>query len=314
VVLGHPAIVRRAVALRKLDLELVEVGDPEEAEQDCERIFCLPCGPEDACDVPPASLDARGGQAAYEAIVAATQLALAGRVDGLVTGPLNKAALHAAGHHFPGHTELLASLCDVADVAMMLHIGPGESVRMDAGLGVAHATLHTALRNVFAELTSERVFTTAGLAHDVMGRLLRAVAAERPPRIGVFSLNPHVGEQGLFGDEEQRIIRPAVERGQAAGLALEGPLSSDTLVPRALAGEFDALVAMYHDQGHIPLKLLDMHRAVNITLGLPIIRTSVAHGTAFDLAWQGRADVRGMVAAIRTAAQLAESPSLKPSS
>jgi 4-hydroxythreonine-4-phosphate dehydrogenase len=256
--------------------------------------------------VPAATIDARGGQAAYETVVRAAELARSGTIDALVTGPLNKAALHAAGHDYPGHTELLAHLCGVSDVAMMLYLAPGGQVRSRVGLGVAHVTLHTAMRRVFDLLTCDRILATARLAHHATRRLLLAAGNDDLPRIGVFALNPHAGEQGLFGDEEQRIIRPAVDIGRSEGLLLEGPLSSDTLVPQAIDGQYDALLAMYHDQGHIALKLLDRRRAVNITLGLPIIRTSVAHGTAFDLAWQGRADDAGMIEAIDTAAKLCE--------
>jgi 4-hydroxythreonine-4-phosphate dehydrogenase len=236
----------------------------------------------------------------------ACQLAQSQRVDGLVTAPLNKAALAAAGHAYPGHTELLADLCGVDDVAMMLYLGPNERVRGPAGLGVAHATLHVALRDVPTLLTPARIVRTARLAHVVTRSLLAAIPSTARPRIGLCALNPHAGEQGLFGDEEIRIIRPAVEQGIAAGMNLEGPYPADTLLPRAAAGQFDALVAMYHDQGHIALKLLGMYQAVNITLGLPVVRTSVAHGTAHDVAWQGRAQCGSMLEAIRVAAQLAE--------
>jgi 4-hydroxythreonine-4-phosphate dehydrogenase len=237
-------------------------------------------------------------------VTTACQLAQAGQVDGLVTAPLHKAALAAAGHPYPGHTELLAELCGVDDVAMMLYLGPGDLVRGPAGLGVAHATLHCALRDVFAQLTPARIVQTAQLAHVVLHAIGSGSDASRLPRVGVCALNPHAGEDALFGDEEVRIIRPAVECGRRAGLDLHGPFPADTLLARAAAGEFDALVAMYHDQGHIALKLLGMHRAVNITLGLPVVRTSVAHGTAHDLAWTGQARCDSMLAAMNVAGQL----------
>jgi 4-hydroxythreonine-4-phosphate dehydrogenase len=160
------------------------------------------------------------------------------------------------------------------------------------------------MRDVFDRITIHNILSRAKLAHGFVKSLLADRKANDAPRIGIASINPHAGEQGLFGDEERRTIRPAVEQGLAEGLLLDGPLPCDTLMMRAAAGEFDAVVAMYHDQGHIALKLLGMHRAVNITLGLPIVRTSVAHGTAFDLAWQGRAQTTGMVEAIRVAAML----------
>jgi 4-hydroxythreonine-4-phosphate dehydrogenase len=194
----------------------------------------------------------------------------------------------------------------VKEVAMMLYLGPNDRVRGPAGLGVAHTTLHLAMRDVFALLTPARIVRTARLAHVVTQSLLAAAASATMPRIGVCALNPHAGENSLFGDEEERIIRPAVERGIAEGMHLEGPFPADTLLARGAAGEFDAIVAMYHDQGHIALKLLGMHQAVNITLGLPVIRTSVAHGTAHDLAGQGRARCESMIEAIRVATQLVD--------
>jgi 4-hydroxythreonine-4-phosphate dehydrogenase len=238
-------------------------------------------------------------------------LALAGRIDGLVTAPLHKGALWQTGHHYPGHTELLAERCGVQDFAMMLYLGPDDVIRSPGGLGVAHVTLHTSLRKALDEINTEAIIAKIRLADRVM-RDIRAIydsgataGLSSNARVGVCALNPHAGEQGLFGDEEQTLIRPAVERARAAGISVRGPIAADTLMVRARDGEFDAVVAMYHDQGHIALKLLGMHRAVNITLGLPIVRTSVAHGTAFDLAWQGRAETSSMVEAIRVAAALA---------
>ena len=304
VTIGHPEILRRAIALLGSAARIVEVTEPAAVESSAEIIPCLRCGSDDAASVTPARIDPRGGQAAYDALVAAAELARAGAVDAITTGPLNKAALWAAGHQYPGHTELLAELCGVQDFAMMLYLAPGRPVMGRVGLGVAHVTLHMALRDVFANLTPERIFATTQLAHRVSAALLTHGGISDQPRIGVCALNPHAGEQGLFGDEEERIIRVAVDRARTAGVHVEGPLPTDTLMVRAAAGQFDAVVAMYHDQGHIALKLLGMHRAVNITLGLPIIRTSVAHGTAFDLAWQGKAETSGMVEAVRVAAQL----------
>jgi 4-hydroxythreonine-4-phosphate dehydrogenase len=329
-VVGHPEIIRRAVRLLSSPARVVEIASPEQADPSAEVIPCLPCGSDDALAAPVGAIDARGGQAAYEAVMQAADLALAGRVAGMVTAPLNKAALWAAGHKYPGHTELLAERCGVRDFAMMLYLasprgtgawhglstdaagwhalstdakGVGHEASQEdaaAGLGVVHVTLHMALRDVFAGLTTEAVLAKCRLADSVMRRV-----KGRPPRIGVSALNPHAGEQGLFGDEENRIIAPAVEQARAAGLDVTGPLPADTLMVKAREGVFDAVVAMYHDQGHIALKLLGMHRAVNVTLGLPIVRTSAAHGTAYDIAWQGRADCGGMVEALRVAAKLA---------
>jgi len=299
---GRPEILHRAVDLWKTGAEVVPVHAPDEAEATLLRIPCLIAGPPEAADVPPGTMDARAGQAAFDAVVAAAQLALAGRVDAVTTAPLHKEALHKAGHLYPGHTELLAELCGVTDFAMMLYLGPGDTVRSPAGLAVVHVTLHTAMRNVFAELSEDAVLAKARLAHRFMARLKGS-----RPRIGVCALNPHGGEGGLFGDEERRIIRPAVEQGLREGLDLDGPLPVDTLMVRARDGEFDAVVAIYHDQGHIALKLLGMHRAVNVTLGLPIVRTSVAHGTAFDIAWQAKARISSTIEALRVASRLAGS-------
>jgi 4-hydroxythreonine-4-phosphate dehydrogenase len=298
-VVGHPEILRRACALVAPGLQVCEISAPEEAAPTIEAIPCLnACRPE-AADVPPGAIDARGGQAAYDALVAATRLALAGRVDAITTAPLSKAALWQAGHHYPGHTELLAELCGVDDFAMMLYLAHDEQVRAPGGLGVVHVTLHMSLRDALAALTPAAVLAKIRLADAAM-RPLTTVA----PRIGVCAVNPHAGESGLFGSEETMIIEPALAAARAEGIEVEGPYPTDTLMTRARDGEFDAVVAMYHDQGHIALKLLGMHRAVNITLGLPIVRTSVAHGTAFDVAWQGRARTSSMVEAIRVACEL----------
>jgi len=299
-VVGRPEILRRAVALRRVDAEVVEIASPEEAKPSRRVIPCLACGSADVLEVPPGTLDARSGHAAFEAVVTATRLALEGRVDAITTAPLHKEALSRAGHHYPGHTELLAEMCGVTDFAMMLYLGPDDQVRPPAGLAVVHVTLHTALKNVFQEMTQEAILAKTRLADSFMTRLKGS-----RPRIGVCALNPHGGEGGLFGAEERTIIRPAVERAAAEGMTVAGPLPADTLLVQARDGRFDAVVAMYHDQGHIALKLLGMHRAVNVTLGLPIVRTSVAHGTAFDLAWQGTAEIGSMIEAIRVAARLA---------
>ena len=193
---------------------------------------------------------------------------------------------------------------------MMLYLAPAADVAAGAaasrGLGVAHVTLHVALRDVPQLLSTSRIVETARLIHTIMQAFGHAEGRGALPRVGVCAFNPHAGEDGLFGDEEPRLIVPAVAQGRQEGLDLHGPYPADTLLSRAAAGEFDAVVAMYHDQGHIALKLLTMHRAVNITLGLPVIRTSVAHGTAFDRAWQGTAQCESMVAAIQAAAKLVQ--------
>jgi 4-hydroxythreonine-4-phosphate dehydrogenase len=304
---GHPEILRRAVKLLGSRAEVREISSPDAAQPSAAVIPCLTACARSALDVLPGAVDDRGGQAAYDALVAAAQLALAGQVDGLTTAPLHKAALWLAGHRYPGHTELLAELCHVDEFAMMLYLGSGGQIGGSAGLAIVHVTLHMALRDVFDALSPEAILSKARLVDRVMTDLMGS-----RPRIGVCALNPHAGEEGIFGREEQEVIRPAIERGLAAGLDLCGPLPADTLIASARAGRFDAVVAMYHDQGHIAIKLLAMHHAVNVTLGLPIVRTSVAHGTALDLAWQGRAQTTGMIEAVKVASRLAQSKSAEP--
>lgn len=303
-VVGHPEIVRRAVKLlagqTSVPLEVMEISSPAEAAPARHVIPCFNVSGDDVLDIPLATIDRRAGQAAYDCLVAAARMAIADDIDGLVTAPLHKAALWQAGHHYPGHTELLAELCGVDDFAMMLYLGPDETIRSSGGLGVAHVTLHMALRDVFTNLSPSAILAKTILVDKIM-RIMKGTT----PRIGVCALNPHGGEEGLFGDEEKRIIAPAVAATKAAGMDVSGPWPTDTLMVNARNGQFDGIVAMYHDQGHIALKLLGMHRAVNITLGLPIVRTSVAHGTAFDLAWQGQAEKSSMIEAIRVAAKLA---------
>ena len=302
-VIGHPEILQRAGELRGATFKVVPIGSPAEAANLAPGPATLPCitpAGDSPAEVTPGSNDPRTGEAAYQAVVMATKLALAGEIDGMVTAPLSKAALHAAGHHYPGHTELLAELCEVPKFAMMLYLPPGVANNSPAGLGVAHVTLHTAIRLVPDAITMEGVVEKCQLAADMLRRL-----GAPQPRVGVAALNPHGGEEGLFGDEEIRIITPAVEQARKLGIDATGPLPADTLMIAARDGKFDAVVAQYHDQGHIALKLLAMHAAVNVTLGLPIVRTSVAHGTAYDMAWQGKAETTGMLAAIETAAKLA---------
>jgi 4-hydroxythreonine-4-phosphate dehydrogenase len=297
---GNPAVMRRACDLIAPTVQVCEIALPNEAQPGPTVMPCLSACHPSAADASPGVIDARGGQAAYDALMAAGHLAIAGQINAIVTAPLSKAALWQAGHHYPGHTELLAELCGVDDFAMMLYLGPDEQVRGPHGLGVIHVTLHTSLRNAIASLDTAAVLAKIQLADTTMRPLTHGA-----PRIGVCALNPHAGEDGLFGDEESHIIAPAVAAAQELGIAAVGPYPADTLMVRARNGEFDAVVAMYHDQGHIALKLLGMHRAVNVTLGLPIIRTSVAHGTAFDIAWQGVAQTSSMIEAIRVACQLA---------
>ncbi len=302
---GHPVIMERAAKLVGEPLKIREVFSPEEATPSyspIERILdCWNPTGDDVLDVPAGILDARSGKAAYEYLIAATKAALRGTVDAITTAPLNKAALHLAGHHYPGHTEILAQECGIDQFAMMLYLPPETPPTIGGphGLGVAHATLHTSMKSVPGLLTRERVLETV----ELVDRFLKQIGCDTP-RIGVCALNPHAGEEGLFGEEESTIIAPAVRVALSKNITASGPFPADTLMKRAAQGEFDGVAAMYHDQGHIALKLIAFDRVVNVTLGLPIIRTSPSHGTAFDIAWKGQASASGMLAALHTATLL----------
>jgi len=306
VVVGDATILERVLRLIGSTAGVRCVESPatfDQADDAAEAILCWnPLGDEQSASlqaVKLGTLDARAGRAAYEWLVAATRAALEGSVDAIVTAPLNKAALRLAELEYPGHTEILADCCGTPNHAMMLYVPPGEIVRSRHGLGVAHVTLHTSVASVPGLLSVEGIAEKIQLVDD----FLRRIGVERP-RIGVCALNPHAGEGGLFGDEEERIIAPAVTRATRDQITAEGPVPADALIRRAIGGEFDGVVAMYHDQGHIPIKLVARDAAVNITLGLPIIRTSPSHGTAFDIAGQGKASAQGMTEAIRVAVAL----------
>jgi 4-hydroxythreonine-4-phosphate dehydrogenase len=305
VVVGRAAVIQRAVELLGRPFQVVNARGPESATDSSTQIPVYDVEFAGGDNLPAGIIHPSAGRVAHDSVIQATDWALAGDVNGIVTSPLNKESLFAAGIRVPGHTELLAGRCGAKNVAMMLYLAGGTSrITQVGGLGVVHATLHTALRNVFGELSIERIVNRCKLAADFVSSVLRGKGLNRLPRIGVAALNPHAGEGGLFGDEELQIIAPAVARAAELGLPVSGPYPCDTLMHRAAAGEFDVVVAMYHDQGHIALKLLGLHDAVNVTLGLPIVRTSVAHGTAFDLAWQGLAQSNSMAQAICLAAEL----------
>lgn len=308
IVVGHPDVLRRAIRTIGADLDVGPVAGlaADISILDKRTIPCWNPAGEEATLVPAGINDPRAGRAAYEYLAAATKGALAGEIDAITTAPLSKAALHLAGFQYPGHTEILAELCGIRDFAMMLYLpgirslpGRGEQAQPH-NLGVVHATLHTSIRRVPDLLTPELIQEKIGL----IDRFLKKSGCPAP-RIAVCALNPHAGEEGLFGDEEIRTIAPAVKNAAASGISVVGPIPADTLFQRACSGEFDGVVAMYHDQGHIALKLVGRGRAVNVTLGLPIVRTSPSHGTAFDIAWQGTARADGMIEAVRVAAVLA---------
>ena len=240
--------------------------------------------------VTPGRLDARCGAAGVEYVRIATEMCLRGEADAMVTAPLNKEAVTLSGRSFTGHTEYIAELCGATESRMLL-----ASER----LSTVHVTTHVALRHACA-LSTERIARTIELGNDAM----KLLGFERP-RIAVCGLNPHAGEHGLFGDEDARFIAPAVAAARAKGIECSGPHAGDTVFLQAARGAYDLVVAMYHDQGHIPMKLLDFEGTVNISLGIPIIRTSVDHGTAFDIAGKGVADARSMKQAMRMAARMA---------
>lgn len=230
------------------------------------------------------------GKAAFEYLQRATDLALSGKIQAIVTAPLNKESLNKAGYHYSGHTEILAELCGGKEVCMMLIAG---------NLRVAHISGHLSLTEACRAVNKERILTVIKLSFEVIKKL-----GIPEPRIAVAGLNPHAGEMGLFGREEIAEISPAVKEARSQGMNVAGPIPPDTVFYRAKGGEFDLVIAMYHDQGHIPLKLWDFLGGVSITLGLPLIRTSVDHGTAFDRAGRGTASPKSLIAAVGLATQL----------
>ncbi|MDP1796389.1 MAG: 4-hydroxythreonine-4-phosphate dehydrogenase PdxA [Planctomycetaceae bacterium] len=302
-VIGHPAILERTARQLNLSLRVVAVDDPKQQVSD--GIACWNPSDDAVLSVTTGKIQAAAGRAAYEYLVAAARAALVDEIDAICTAPLHKEALRLAGLDYPGHTEILAAECGVDDVAMMLYLPAGNAIRGPSGLGVAHVTLHTSIRSVPDLLSVDRIRETIVLLDGFLKRL------GVKPRIGVCALNPHAGEHGLFGNEEAEFIEPAVQVCRRRGLKVDGPIPADALLRRAVAGEFDGVVAMYHDQGHIALKLIGFDMAVNVTLGLPIVRTSPSHGTAFDIAGQGRASADGFIAAAKVACQLALSRNVK---
>jgi 4-hydroxythreonine-4-phosphate dehydrogenase len=274
---------------------------PETRDGDEWPNLCFMQADEEGGPIQPGVLSAAGGRLAFKAVEKAVSLAQAGRIGGIVTAPLNKEALNKAGYHFAGHTELLAELTGVRGSVMMLAHG---------NMRVSHVTTHVALEDVPKRVTPER------LRHviDLTDHALRGLGIARP-RIGVAALNPHAGEGGLFGRQDIDVSAPTIAQAVAEGLDVVGPVPGDTVFVKLRASQYDAVVAMYHDQGHIPVKLLGFEidpatgrwtdlSGVNITLGLPIIRTSVDHGTAFDIAGRGIANERSLIEAIEFAEKL----------
>jgi 4-hydroxythreonine-4-phosphate dehydrogenase len=296
VVIGDVAWMRRAVTLTGGNAEVLKLAAPAAAKPRPDSIPCIQATVQELREVEPGRISAAAGRGAYDFLCAAIDWTKQGQADGIVTLPLHKEGLNAAGLHYPGHTEILAEKTGTRDFAMMLYArGP----QVPQGLGAVHVTLHMALREIFRHLSSAAVLNKIRLLSGIMRQL-----HDQAPRLAVAALNPHAGDGGLFGDEENTMLAPAVAQARAEGIAVAGPIPSDTLFVRAQRGEFDGIVAMYHDQGHIPLKLLSGLRAVNVTLGLPLVRTSVAHGTAYDIAGRGVADHRSLLEAARVAARL----------
>jgi 4-hydroxythreonine-4-phosphate dehydrogenase len=291
VVIGDAKRLRQAAEIVGVDADIVAVESVTDAKQAPGRINVIDLGllPD---DLPWGELSAVAGNAAYQYIRVASELAVRGEVQAICTAPLNKEALHAAGHIYPGHTELLAHLTGTDEVSMMLSTPK---------LKVIHVTTHIGLLDAVARIEPGLVERTIRRGHEAL-----VGAGITHPKIGVCGINPHAGEGGLFGygEEEQKII-PAVEALKAEGLDVHGPLPADTAFFLAGRGDYDLIVAMYHDQGHGPVKVLGIEAGVNITVGLPVIRTSVDHGTAFDIAGKGIAEHGSMIEALRQAAELA---------
>jgi 4-hydroxythreonine-4-phosphate dehydrogenase len=298
VVVGDPGWLHRGLQLARGTAAIRVIERIEEAEPGVGEIPVLAASGVDLQGVQTGQVSAAAGRAAYDYLCRAIDLALAKEADAIVTCPLHKEGLHLAGIAHPGHTEILAERTGTSEFAMMLYARGPE---LPQGLAVLHVTLHCALREIFARITTAAVEEKIRLLDGILTRMLG-----RRPRIGVAGLNPHASDGGLFGNEEESIIGPAVKWGQSQKICVSGPWPSDTLFVRARAGEFDGLVVMYHDQGHIAMKTLGGWNAVNVSVGLPIVRTSVAHGTAYNIAGKGVADPVSLIEAARVAVMLCQ--------
>lgn len=291
-VVGDVGVMAKAAALAGGKLAFRAIADAKDARYDPAAPDVLDLHNVDMATLQPGKVAAEAGVAAAAYITRAVELARDGLADAISTGPINKAALKAAHIPFIGHTEMIAEL---------LHSGEVTTMLATEGLRVVHVTRHVSLAQVAALITRDSVLGTIRLTDEGLRQMGFA-----QPRIAVAALNPHGGDEGLMGREEIEAIGPAVEAARAEGIAADGPIPADSVFFRAIRGEFDVVVAMFHDQGHIPIKTHGFERSITVTLGLPIIRTSVDHGTAFDIAWKGVASAESMVESIRLAAQLAE--------
>ena len=290
-VIGDAGRLRKAVEVAGVDLEVSAVDGPEDGryQRGTVDVMDLDCIPD---DLPFGELSEVAGEGAYRFVALAVELATSHRVGAICTAPLNKEALHKAGHVYPGHTELLADLTGTDEVSMMLNAPK---------LRVIHVTTHIGIIDMVKRIEPGLVERTIRRGHDTLVK-----AGIEHPRIAVCGINPHAGENGLFGyGEEEEKVAPGIAAAREAGIDATGPLPADTIFFRAGRGDFDLVVAMYHDQGHGPVKVLGIEAGVNVTVGLPVIRTSVDHGTAFDIAGTGRAEEASMVEALRQAADLA---------
>jgi len=291
VVIGCGEILARTARLLKIPVKIIPVKEnaiPERLENDIPVIE--PESMPDLSKIKIGQIQKQAGNAARLFIDTAVSLIQKNHLDCLCTAPIHKEAMHLAGFKFPGHTEYLAHLTETREFAMMMEGG---------GLRVVLLTIHTALKNIPRMMTKELILDKLRLTHSFI-----PCFGVREPRIGVCGLNPHAGEGGLFGEEEEEIIIPAIKQAKKEGIGAEGPFSADTIFHRMLEGDFDAILAMYHDQALIPIKTLAFYDGVNITMGLPFIRTSVDHGTGFDIAGKGEANPLSLKAAIRLAALL----------
>ncbi|KGQ53861.1 4-hydroxythreonine-4-phosphate dehydrogenase [Gallibacterium anatis] len=292
VVIGDKKMMQRALDLLQSPLKINVVTNLDNLNAKYGTIDLVDLDNVPA-DLPYSQVDPRAGKAAYEYVEKAVQYAMANKIQAVVTAPLNKEALHAGGKMFPGHTEILAQLSGTKDYSMML---------VSEKLRVIHVTTHVQLRKACDLVKKERVLTVIKLA-DENAKML----GFKQPRVAVAGLNPHSGENGMFGDEDRKEIVPAVEAAKQLGINASGPIPPDTVFHRAAnLNEFDIVVVMYHDQGHIPIKLLGFDTGVNVTVGLPFIRTSVDHGTAFPIAGKGVADSKSMTESLYLAAQMAQ--------
>lgn len=293
IILGDPTVFSSSISKSGQKTSLNVIAVPSEARSRTGEMDLMDVSRLKAGQILPGKPTLEGGKAMMDYIIRAVDMTRKGEVDAMVTCPISKILMHQAGYVYEGHTQLIASLTNTHDYVMML---AGERLR------VALVTIHCPLKDVSALLDQERVYKTI----IITAKALRNDIGFERPRLAVAALNPHNGESGLFGSEEEEIIGPAVSRARDEGYSVEGPFPADTLFHKAASGHFEAVVAMYHDQGLIPLKLLHFSDAVNVTLGLPIIRTSVDHGTAYDIAGKGQADESSLKAAITMAASMAK--------